>query len=76
LASLNAEDEGKRNLVELAEFVKTIENATNNAVFEDLYPDLSNPHIDIPQAIDMYRRFAREARSVFNQYHNLQAVVQ
>jgi 7-cyano-7-deazaguanine synthase in queuosine biosynthesis len=75
LASLGAEDEGKRNLIELAEFVRFIESASSDAVIEDGYPELSNPHIDASQAISMYRRFANEARMVFNNYPDIKMVV-
>ena len=62
------EDDGKRNLVELGEFVTLFENARSQAELEDLFPDLINPNIDAAEAAEMYRRFAAEARAVFNRY--------
>lgn len=75
LAAVSFEDDGKRNFVELAEFVRFFESAKSIAVIESAYPELSNPHIDAPKAVDMYRRFATEARRVFANYPNLQSVV-
>lgn len=76
LAALSFDDEGKRNFVDLAEFARFIERAQTNADIEIAYPELSNPHIDSTKAINMYRRFANEARRVFAKYPNLHSVVQ
>lgn len=62
------DDDGKRNLVELGEFVTIFENAGSQAALEDLFPDLINPNINADAAVQMYRRFASEARSVFDRY--------
>ena len=76
ITSLGFEDEGKRNIIELAEFVKFIETAGSDAAIEYAYPDLINQYIDAPRAIAMYRRFEVEARTVFNNYPSLKTVVQ
>lgn len=62
------DDDGKRNLVELGEFVTLFEKAGSQAELEDLFPDLINPSIDPGVAAEMYRRFAAEARAVFDRY--------
>lgn len=62
------DDDGKRNLVELGEFVQVFASNRSQAEVESLYPDLVNPHFDAIQATSMYNRFAREARAVFQGY--------
>ena len=66
-------DTGKRNLVELIEFVKHFDSisAQNKNAFIDLFPDLVNEYIDQDLAIQMYARFAKEAFRVFKGYKNL-----
>jgi 7-cyano-7-deazaguanine synthase in queuosine biosynthesis len=64
---LKTDDEGRRNLSELSEFAKTFD-LFNDADIEFNYPDLISPFIEQTEAIAMYRRFAKETRSVFNKY--------
>jgi 7-cyano-7-deazaguanine synthase in queuosine biosynthesis len=71
VAALHPDDEGKRNLVELAEFITLFEHNHPQAFLEDVYPDLINRYIDATKAVEMYRRFATEARAVFNCYPQL-----
>jgi 7-cyano-7-deazaguanine synthase in queuosine biosynthesis len=73
--ALDPDDEGKRNLVELAEFVKLFEQETSQASLEEIYPELINPHINAPQAVAMYRRFAVEARTIFNRYPQISTLL-
>lgn len=61
-------DDGKRNLVELGEFVTLFENAGSHAEIEDTFPEIVSSHFDSERAAEMYRRFALEARNVFNRY--------
>jgi 7-cyano-7-deazaguanine synthase in queuosine biosynthesis len=68
--SLNVDDSGRRNLLELAEFA-TIFSTCSDGVLEDKFPELINPHFDRKAAIAMYRRFAGEARTVFGRYGRL-----
>jgi len=68
VADLPADDLGKRNLVELAEFVAWFGGSHSDARLEETFPDLYNEHIDRTQAIQMYRRFAIEAQTVFARY--------
>lgn len=76
ITSLGPDDNGKRNLVELAEFIRLFESTQANAALEEYYPELSNEHIDSNQAIEMYRRFAHEALLVFGRYPSLKALVE
>lgn len=76
IAQLNVIDEGKRNFIELAEFVRSFESMVSQAEIEYTYPELRNPYIDANKAVDMYHRFAVEARAVMNNYSNLNVLVQ
>jgi hypothetical protein len=68
LSAADPDDDGKRNLCELGEFISTFEVARPQAEFEQLYPDLLNGAFNSGKAIDVYQRFAREARAVLNRY--------
>lgn len=71
VANLPPDHEGKRNIAELGEFIKIFETVGSQAELEEFYPDLVNDHFDAEQAANMYTRFAKEARTVFNRYPNL-----
>lgn len=64
---LKTDDEGRRNLTELAEFAK-IFGEFSDADIEFNFPDIISPFIDQERAIKMYRRFADETRKVFSNY--------
>jgi len=71
VAALSPDDEGKRNLVELAEFVGLFRGNRSRAEMELLFPELVTTKFDAGQTIDMYRRFAREAIAVLRRYPSL-----
>lgn len=75
VSKLPSHDDGKRNLMELGEFVHFFEGPHAQAKIEEEYPELINSWIDSQQAIQMYRRFASEARTVFNRYPQLREVM-
>lgn len=75
VARLPPENEGKRNLVELAEFTKIFSRSYSEAALQEKYPDLVNLYFDSAEAIRMYRRFAQEAHSVFNRYPAVRSIV-
>ena len=75
IESLGPEDDGRRNFVELAEFIRFFERAGSTAEILIEYPDLINKYIDAPKAIEMYQRFAREARTVLNRYPILSSIM-
>jgi 7-cyano-7-deazaguanine synthase in queuosine biosynthesis len=75
VSSLTPDDEGKRNLVELIEFVSVFGEPRPQAELEIMYPELFNEEIDASLAIEMYRRFAGESRDVFNRYPLVKAIV-
>jgi hypothetical protein len=75
IAHLDPNDTGKRNFVELAEFVNIFHSASSESQIINSYPELMNDSIDARKAIDMYRRFAIEANQVFSTYPNLASVL-
>jgi 7-cyano-7-deazaguanine synthase in queuosine biosynthesis len=74
VSTLQPDDEGKRNLVELLEFVSTFGEARPRAELEMMYPELLNEEIDAPSAINMYRRFAGESLKVLDRYPSVKAM--
>jgi len=68
IAALPADDTGKRNISELAEFAAWFGGAQPAAAVEEMFPDLYNEHFNKEEAIAMYGRFAVEARGVLARY--------
>lgn len=68
VGSLPPDDEGKRNLMDLLEFVYLFNSGASQASLENWYPELVNGQIDAVRAVAMYRRFAAEAHSVIDRY--------
>lgn len=75
VSNLESGDEGKRNLVELIEFVNAFHSPQSQAELEMMYPELLNEEIDSASAIEMYRRFAHESLNVFDRYPSVKAIV-
>jgi hypothetical protein len=73
IGGLPPDDPGKRNLVDLLEFISRFRSSRKGQ--EDMileqFPELYNDHVDRRQAISMYKRFAGEAMSVLQQYPNV-----
>ncbi len=63
VGSLAANDTGKVNLLELAEFIIRFQENDDAALIE-AYPELMNQHVQSDAAMAMYRRFAVEALAV------------
>ncbi|MFC1897598.1 7-cyano-7-deazaguanine synthase [Chloroflexota bacterium] len=76
ILELDETDTGRRNLCELAEFIKFFGQFRNVAEVVYTYPELNNPLFNTQQAVDMYMRFTREANIVFNNYPNLRTFLQ
>jgi hypothetical protein len=74
VGDLQPDDDGKRNLVELAEFAVAF-RTYSAADLEMLYPDLINETIDRPLAIAMYKRFADEAVAVLGNYRGVRPIL-
>ncbi len=75
LSSLPTTDDGKRNLTELLEFVRQFDGSRTTQELVVTFPEVLNPPIDPDKAIDMYKRFAVEAKEVFGQYTSIQRVM-
>lgn len=71
IGGLLPNDEGKRNLIDLLEFVYQFNSSSSQASLEHLYPELVNERIDAVRAVEMYRRFAAEAHSVIERYQSI-----
>ena len=67
IGALPADDIGRRNFVDLAEFVVRFGTATNEELMSE-FPELISDTFDTIGVIDMYRRFAAEARDVLGRY--------
>ncbi|MBX3150297.1 7-cyano-7-deazaguanine synthase [Candidatus Obscuribacterales bacterium] len=67
VSKLRADDDGKRNLVDLAEFAYRFTHESDAQIL-DSYADLVSPHIDFDKAVGMYRRFATEANAILQKY--------
>ena len=75
LTTADPDNDGRRNLCEFGEFISTFEVARPQAEFEQLYPDLLNGAFSSGRAIEMYQRFAHEARDVLNRYPAVASVL-
>ncbi len=75
IAALPESDTGKRNYVELAEFVRNFGSTATDADLAFRYPDLVSEYFDQCQATGMYRRFAAEAQSVLAKYPSAARII-
>jgi hypothetical protein len=62
-----ADDEGRRNIVDLGEFTLNFEMLDDVALYEE-WPELYSVNIDAPEVISMYRRAAKEVRLLLSKY--------
>lgn len=67
IGRLSFEDEGRRNVAELAELVVGMRDYDDEMAMAT-YIELVNPHFDFGSALKMHRRFAREALEVLGRY--------
>lgn len=70
VSRLTHEDVGRRNLIDLLEFVVKLEKLSNEDMLNE-WPSLYSANINKAEVIDMYRRFSVEARTVLMQYANI-----
>lgn len=75
IATLPADDGGKKSIVDLAEFVHWFDGAYSDGKIEGAFPELVNEHIDRGRAIGTYRRFAVEALQVLGKYPGVQGIL-
>lgn len=76
ILTLDPSDDGKRNLVELCEFVSVFRAKRSMAEFVGFYPELSTIFFDMNEAIKMYQRFAQEAMQVFHRYPKVMVLME
>lgn len=76
VSKLGPDDDGKRNLVELCEFINTFRRKQTLAEMERIYPELASEDFDATQTIAMYQRFADEAMQVFHHYPQIMALME
>ncbi|MDQ2668799.1 MAG: 7-cyano-7-deazaguanine synthase [Gemmatimonadota bacterium] len=67
IAELPSDDDGRRNFADLAEFIMRFETSTNEELVSE-FPELISDSFDAFEVIEMYRRFAGEARAVLGRY--------
>ncbi len=68
VANLDPDNDGKRNLVELCEFITIFHDDCSLAKLQEKFPELVTDYFDANKTVEMYRRFADEALAVFNRY--------
>lgn len=71
VAKLDADNDGKRNLVELCEFVNMFHENYSLAKLQEKFPELVTESFDASKTVEMYRRFSSEALSVFKHYSGI-----
>jgi 7-cyano-7-deazaguanine synthase in queuosine biosynthesis len=78
IVSLDPDDLGKRNLVDLCEFISKFEGPNKIIAEDDLrfsFPDLLfDDSLVVSDILTMYRRFAAEALIVFKRYPRVMAI--
>ena len=72
--SLPPDDEGRRNLVDLAEFTLKFEQLSIQELYDE-WPELFSSNIDAAATISMYQRAAAETRAVLANYPVLSQVL-
>jgi hypothetical protein len=70
VAKLPEQDDARRNLVDLAEFVVRFGSVDNEEILSE-YPELRSSYFNMTAVIDMYRRSAEEAQTVLGRYPRL-----
>lgn len=73
-SNLPSSDLGRRNLADLAEFVRAFELLDDDDLMAE-WPELYSENVEAPQTIAMYRRFAMEAREVWARYPGLTSLL-
>jgi 7-cyano-7-deazaguanine synthase in queuosine biosynthesis len=74
ISSRDAEDDARRNVADLCEFVVKMETMSPEEVMSN-WPELYSTNLDSVRVIEMYRRFAVEARQVLGAYPQMTALL-
>ena len=76
ISKLNSDDDGKRNLVELCEFINHFRKIGAIAELQILFPELARTDcFDAERVIKMYERFAKEALTIFKRYPEVMKLI-
>ena len=67
IGQLVPEDTGRRNIVDLTEFIVQIERFSTEEIMSE-WPELYSLNINDTEVIAMYKRFSQEARAVLSRY--------
>jgi 7-cyano-7-deazaguanine synthase in queuosine biosynthesis len=78
VGSLNADDLGKRNLMDLCQFIGLFDGPNRLRSEQDVcyeFPELFEREISKSEVIEMYRRFAKESFAVLKKYKYLKKLL-
>jgi hypothetical protein len=78
IGGLSPDDLGKRNLVDLCQFITLFggpHKITSQPQLSYEFPELLDPHLDMVNVIAMYRRFAEEALNVLQAYPKVKVLL-
>jgi hypothetical protein len=75
IAGLGADDDGKRNLVDLCEFISHFKANHTLAELQVLFPELATASYDVRKVVKMYKNFAAEAMAVFENYPEVRKIM-
>lgn len=73
-ALLAPDDDARRNLADLGEFVVRFETLSDQEIMDE-WPELYSRNITASATIEMYRRAAKEARKVLSRYRSLKQLI-
>ena len=78
IGDIDAKDNGKRNLVDMCQFISMFQGPQALISDEELamtVPELLNDALEFDKAVGMYRRFAAEAIEVFRRYPHVASLL-
>jgi 7-cyano-7-deazaguanine synthase in queuosine biosynthesis len=78
IGGLEADDLGKRNLIDLCQFIALFEGPNRLHSEQDVcyeFPELFEREINKSEVIEMYRRFAKESFAVLKKYKSVKALL-
>ncbi|MFX1446425.1 MAG: 7-cyano-7-deazaguanine synthase [Promethearchaeota archaeon] len=73
--NLTPNDEGKRNMTEYSEFSSFFLTERKETEYVINYPELVNKFFDLHDAINLYKRAAKETEKVFRKYKHLRSLI-
>jgi hypothetical protein len=73
-SSLPPDDDARRNLADLAEFMVRFVTSEDQDILDE-WPELYSPNIDKKKVMGMYKRAAKQTRTVLSRYPNLASLL-